>query len=105
RGFACAVYAPQRDPVATLDHKTDVPENFLLPRPIPAGIRLRHALELGHDSSAGLGLREREMDGFFFRRNLDPLDLFQFLDAALHLLRLGCGVAESIDEDFQLLNP
>jgi hypothetical protein len=36
--------------------------------------------------------------------NLDPLDLFEFLDAALHLLRFGGRVAESIDEDFQLLN-
>src|SRR5207302_4966840 len=103
-GFACAVYAHQRDPVAALDHETDVAENFLLPRPLPAGIRLRHGLELGHDSSAGLGLRERKMDGLLFGRNLDPLDLFEFLDPALYLLRLGCRVAEAVDEDFQLLN-
>ena len=36
--------------------------------------------------------------------NLDTLDLLQFLDAALHLLRLSGLVAEAVDEDFQLLD-
>ena len=44
------------------------------------------------------------MDGLFFRRNLDPLDLLQFLDAALHLLGLGGLVAEAVDEGFELLD-
>src|SRR4029077_8613552 len=93
-GFACAIYPDERDPVAALDHEADVPENFLFPRPISSRICLRYALELSHDPSAGLGLREREMDGLLFGRNLDPLDLFEFLDPALHLLRFGGRVAE-----------
>ena len=44
------------------------------------------------------------MDGLFFRRDLDALDLLEFLDAALHLLGLGCLVTESVDEDFKLLD-
>ena len=36
--------------------------------------------------------------------SLDSLDLFQFLDAALHLLGLGRLVAEAVDEHFQLLD-
>ena len=52
----------------------------------------------------GLRLREREVNGLLFRRNLDALDLFQFLDAALHLLRLGGLVAEAVDEGLQLLD-
>ena len=44
------------------------------------------------------------MDGLLFRRQLDALDLFEFLDAALHLLRLGGLVAEAVDEGFQLLD-
>ena len=44
------------------------------------------------------------MDGLFVGGNLDALDLFEFLDAALHLLgfcRLG---AEAIDERFELFD-
>ncbi len=52
----------------------------------------------------GLGCGKRKMDGLLFRRNLDALDLFQFLDAALHLLGLGGLVAEAVDEDFELLD-
>ena len=44
------------------------------------------------------------MDGLLFLRQLDALDLFQFLDAALHLLGLGGLIAEAVDEDFQLLD-
>ena len=44
------------------------------------------------------------MDGLFIRRNFDPLNLLQFLDAALHLLGF-CGlIAEAVDENFQLLD-
>ena len=45
------------------------------------------------------------MDSLFFFWQFDALDLFQFLDAALHLLGFGGLIAEAIDEDFQLLNP
>ena len=104
RGFARAVHADQRDAVSALDHEIDVAENFLLGAAVLAGISLGHVFGLGHDAAAGLGLRERKVDGLFFRRNLDALDLFQFLDAALHLLGLGGLVAEAVDEDFELLD-
>jgi hypothetical protein len=42
-------------------------------------------------------------DRLFFR-NLDALDLFQFLDARLHLLGLGRLRAEAVDERFQMLD-
>ena len=44
------------------------------------------------------------MDRLFFGRDLDTLDLFEFLDPALNLLGLGCLVAEAVDEDFQLVD-
>ena len=44
------------------------------------------------------------MNHRFFLRQLDALDLLQFLDAALHLLRL-CGlVAKAVDEGLQMLD-
>ena len=52
----------------------------------------------------GFGCGKREVDCLLFRRNLDSLDLLQFLDAALHLLGLGGLVAEAVDERFQLLD-
>jgi hypothetical protein len=44
------------------------------------------------------------MDGLLVRRNLDALDLFQFLDPRLHLLGLGRRRAEAVDERFQRLD-
>ena len=41
---------------------------------------------------------------FLLRRQLDSLDLFQFLDAALHLLGLGGLIAEAVDERFEVLD-
>ena len=104
RGLAGAVDADQRDAVSALDHEVDVAEDFLVGAAVFARIALGHALELGHDAAAGLGLRERKVDRLFFRRNLDALDLLQFLDAALHLLGLGGLIAEAVDEDFELLD-
>ena len=104
RGLACAVDADQGDAVSALDHEVDVAEDFFVGAAIFPGIALGHAFELGHDAAAGLGLRERKVDRLFFRRNLDALDLLQFLDAALHLLGLGRLVAEAVDEDFELLD-
>jgi hypothetical protein len=37
-------------------------------------------------------------------RDLDALDLFQFFDAALHLLGLGGLGAEAVDEGLQVLD-
>ncbi len=78
--------------------KFDAAENELL------AVAFRHVLKLGHDAAARLGLRKREVDGLLFVGQLDALDLFQFFDAALHLLGLGGLIAEAVDEGFQLLD-
>ena len=98
RGFSGAVHSHQRNPVAALDHEIDVAKHFLL------AVGFRHPDELGDDPARGLGLRKGEVNGLFFLRQLDALDLLQFLDPALHLLGLGRLVAEAVDEDFQLLD-
>ena len=67
-------------------------------------VRFGHLLELGDDAAARLGLGKAEVDGLLVRRDLDPFDALQFLDAALHLLGLGGLVAESVDKHFQLFN-
>ena len=67
-------------------------------------VALGDPLALRHDASARLGLGKAEVDALLFGRDLDPLDLLQFLDAALYLLRLGRLVAEAVDEGFQLLD-
>ena len=62
-------------------------------------------MELRHNAPARLRLRKGEVDRVFIGRHLDALDLFQFLDAALDLLRLGRRRAEAVDERLQSLNP
>ena len=52
----------------------------------------------------GLGCGKAEVDGLLVRRNLDALDLLQFLDAALHLLGLGRLGAKAVDEGLELLD-
>ncbi len=44
------------------------------------------------------------MDRLLLDRDLDALDLFQLLDAALDLLGLGGLVAKASDERFKMLN-
>ena len=44
------------------------------------------------------------MNGFFFRRQLDPLDFVELFDAALHLLGFCRLIAEAVDEGFELLD-
>src|SRR6202022_2054669 len=78
--LARSVYSDQGNTVGALDHEADITKHFL------CAITLVALVELGDDPPARLGLRKRKVNGFFFRRNLDSLDLFQFLDAALHLL-------------------
>ncbi len=92
------VDAHQRDAVAALDDEIHAAEDEFV------AIALRHVLKLGHDAAARLGLRKREVNGLLFGGQLDALDLFQLLDAALHLFGLGGLVAEAIDEGFQLLD-
>src|SRR5436190_3222080 len=45
-----------------------------------------------------------KVDCLLLRRNLDALHAFELLDPALDLLRLGCLVAEAVDECFQLFD-
>ena len=93
-----AVDAHQRDAVAALDDKIDAAENELL------AVALGYVLKLGHDAPAGLGLRKRKMNGLLFLGQLDALDLFELLDAALDLLGFGGLSTEAIDESLQLLD-
>src|SRR6266850_344240 len=44
------------------------------------------------------------MDRPLFLRDFYPLHFLEFLNAALHLLGFGGGVAEAVDKNFQLLN-
>ena len=97
RGFARAVDADQRDAVAALDVESRAGENVL------RAVAFRNVPEFGDDAAAGFGLREAEVDGLFVGRNFDALDLFQFLDAALHLFGFGGLSAEAVDEGFELL--
>ena len=57
-----------------------------------------------HRPPAGIGLRKGEVDGLLVRRNLDAFDLFQLLDAALHLLGLRRLGAKAVDERLKLLD-
>ena len=98
RRFPCSIHAHQRNAVAAFDHEIHVAEDMLF------SVALGHVLELGHNPPAGLGLRKREVNGLFFLRDLDALDLVQFFDAALHLLGFCRLVAKAVDERFQLLD-
>ncbi len=98
RRLSGSVHAHQRDPIATLNHEVYVAKYQLWT------VALGDIFELRDDATAGFWLRKREVDGLLLGRNLDPLDLLQFLDAALDLLRLGSLVTEAVDKDFQLLD-
>ena len=49
-------------------------------------------------------LRDGEVDGRFFFGDLDALDLFELLDAGLHLFGFGGLVAEAVDEGLEGLD-
>ncbi len=66
-------------------------------------IALGQVFGFSHHASAGAGLRERKMNGFFFRRNLDLFHPLQLFDPALHLLGFGGLGAEAIDEGLKLV--
>ena len=97
-GFASAVDADESDAVTTLNDEIDVIENAL------GAVVFRDAFEFGNDAAAGFGLGEGEVDGGFFGREFDALNLFELFDAALDLLGFGGLGAEAIDEGFELLN-
>src|SRR6266568_3295007 len=42
------------------------------------------------------------MDGLFVGRDLDALNAFQFLDAALHLLGIGGLITEAVNKGLEL---
>ena len=98
RGFAGAVHAHQRHAVAALDGEADIVEHLL------CAITLREPLGLRNHAPRGRRLRKLEVDDRLLLGNLDALDLFQFLDAALHLLGLGGLRAEAIDECLKVLD-
>ena len=75
------VHAHQRDPVAALDDEIHAAENELVP------VALRHTVKLCDDAAARFGLRKRKVDGLLVVGQFDALNLFQLLDAALHLFR------------------
>ncbi len=98
RGLARAVHAHQRHAVAALDGEARAAKHML------RAVALRQALRLSHGAPRGRRLGKLEVnDGLGFG-NLDALDLFQFLDARLHLLGLGGLVAEAVDEGLKVLD-
>ena len=102
-GLPCPVDSDERDALAALDHETDFFEDLVFIVPGRA-VALGDVRKLGDDAAARLRLREGEMNGLFFFRNLDPLHFFEFFNAALDLLGLGRRVAEAVDEHFELLD-
>ncbi len=52
----------------------------------------------------GGGCGKREVDDGLFLRQLDALDFFELLDAALDLFCLGGLIAKAIDEGFQVVD-
>ncbi len=52
----------------------------------------------------GCGCGKREVNDRLLFGDFDALDLFEFLDARLHLLGLGCLGAEAIEECFEVLD-
>ena len=65
---------------------------------------MRDVFDVEHGAAGGDGLRELEVDGRFFFGDLDALDLFELLDARLHLLGLGGLVAKAVDEHLERLD-
>src|SRR5664279_5641306 len=82
----------QRNAISALYRELNVAENFLF------AIALRHARAFDDQSAAGFGLWKTEVDGLLVRGDLDAGDFLEFLDAALHLLRLGRLRAKAVDK-------
>src|ERR1035441_8810248 len=97
-GLARALDAHQGDAGGALDDQVAIGKNQVI------AVGFGDLLELGHDTAARFGLGKTEMDGLLAGRNLNPFDLLQFLNAALHLFGLGGLGAEAVDEGFQLLD-
>jgi hypothetical protein len=68
------------------------------------GVVLAEVGDLDDGAAGGGRLRDGEVDGGLFFRDLDALDLFQLLDAGLDLLGFGGLVAEAVDEGFEGLD-
>ena len=65
---------------------------------ILAAIALVHVLQLDHVLAGARRRREIERDGLAALRRLDPLDLVQLLDPALHLRGVRGARLEALDE-------
>src|SRR6185437_11990696 len=86
------------DAVAAVDGEVHALEHLF------GAIALCEVANFNHGPARCGRLRESEMDDRLFLRQLDALDLLQFLNAALHLLRLRSLVAKTIDEGLQMLD-
>ena len=64
----------------------------------PRAIALVHVLQADHVLAGARRRREVERDGLPAARRLDPLDLFQLLDPALHLRGMRGARLEALDE-------
>ena len=98
RGLARAVHADQGHAVAALNARSARPQDLL------RAVALRQPLGLHHHAPRRRRLRKLEVNHRLFFGNLDALDLFQFLDARLHLLGLGGLGAEAVDERLKVLD-
>ena len=96
--FARAVVAHQRHAVAALNREIHIFENLL------GLVALGQIVHGDHSPTRRRRLREGEVDDRLFFRNLDALDLFEFLDTRLHLLGFGRLRAEAIDERLEMLD-
>ena len=99
----CPVDAHQSDALAPLNHEIYMGKDLVFVDAALA-VTFRDIREFGDDASARLRLRKRKMNSLLFFRNFDPLHFFQLFDTALHLLGLGCRIAKTVDENFELLD-
>jgi len=98
RGFTGSVHADQGNALAAFNDEIHILEDVLFT------VGFRQTLGFHDDASAGLWLRELEVNGGFFFRHFDPFDLLKLLDAALHLLGFCSLRAETVDEQFKLFD-
>src|SRR6185295_17175648 len=88
----------ERHLAAALDHQVEVVVDTQL------AVTLAGTAQLEHVAAAARRLRETEVDGAEALGRLEPLDLVELLDAALHQRRLGSLVAKAADERLDALD-
>ncbi len=89
RGLAGAVRSDERDALAALEREVEpLVDDELF-------VALAGLAELEHDPAAARRGREADVELLRPRRDFQPLELLELLDAALDELRLRCLVAET----------